>query len=138
MMHVKWCAPLINNACNYEDDACEMMCSHYQCMQSCGWCMWIDVPSLIISACNHEVERLKKFLSNLNNLLFCCPWVILSQFLLAQHEISSYYGFFLSFDFLWFFFQPSTITSLGTGSHTCPSYFFMSKGVSTLTCFPFC
>ena len=91
IMHVKWCALLIINACNHEDDACGMMCSYP-----------LSVYSIMINAYSHEDERLKKFLSNLTNLFFRFPRVILSQFLLAQHEISSYFGFFfllIFFDF---------------------------------------
>ena len=120
-MHVKWYAP-----------------TYYQCTQSWRWCMWNDVLSLIISVCNHEVERMKKFLSNLHNLLFCFPWIILSQFLLAQHEISFYFGFSF-FDFLWFFFEQSATTSLGISFFIIALFcFFESKCVSTLTCFPPC
>ena len=44
IMHVKWCALLIINSCNHEDDACGMMCSHplsvysIMCMMHMRWC----------------------------------------------------------------------------------------------------
>ena len=62
IMHVKWCALLIINACNHEDDACGMMCSYP-----------LSVYSIMINACSHEDERLKKFLSNLTNIFSFSP-----------------------------------------------------------------
>ena len=102
---------LLSNACNYEDDACEMMCSHYQCIQSCGWCMWNDVPPLIISACNHEVKRLKKILSNLNNYFFK---LFFHNFYWPNTKSPLILVFSFFFWFFLFYFQPSAIT-LGTG-----------------------
>ena len=74
--------------------------------------MWNDVPPLIISACNHDMERLKKFLSNLNNLFFFPGYSFTISIGPTRNLLL--FWFFLSFDFLWFFFQSSATSSLET------------------------
>ena len=95
------------------DDACEMVCpTYYQCMQSWRWCMWNDVPPLIISACNHDMERLKKFLSNLNNLFF--SGLFFHNFYWPNTKSPFILVFFFLLIFSDFFFQSSATSSLET------------------------
>ena len=90
------------------DDACEMVCpTYYQCMQSWRWCMWNDVLPLITSAFNHDMERLKKFLSNLNNLFFFffIPGLFFHNFYWPNTKSP----FILVFSFFWFSDRKSVV-----------------------------
>ena len=125
IMHVKWCALLIINACNHEDDACGMMCSYP-----------LSVYSIMINACSHEDERLKKFLSNLTNIFSFSPGYsfTVSTGLTRNLLLFWFFSFFwFSMIFLW---TVNNSVLRNWLSHTCPSCFFMLKGVSTITCFP--